>query len=250
MTRFRQRRSTAGMCAQVAPTLCLVALLGLPLAARQLPPGLLERAEQGDAGAQTELGTCYYAGRGVDRDDAEAVRWIRRAAEQEHAPAEYNLGLLYFRSRGVRGDDVEAAAWYRRAAEQGYAPAQGGLGYMYAYGAGVEEDRVRAFMWLELAWVGAETIADSRDPRSPHACGLLRPSEYELYDLETYPDEMNNLLGDIRLETQALAIDRQITARADPAVATLFANLSRRLDEILAETGALDEPTWLGTAVR
>ena len=73
---------------------------------------------------------------------------------------------------------------------------------------------------------------------------------YELYDLETDPDEMNNLLGDIRLETQALAIDRQIAARADPAIATLFANLSRRLDEILAETGALDEPTWLGTGVR
>ena len=73
--------------------------------------------------------------------------------------------------------------------------------------------------------------------------------QYELYDLETDPDEMHNLLGDIRLETQALAIDRQITARAEPAVATLFANLSRRLDEILAETGALDEPTW-GTGVR
>jgi TPR repeat protein len=140
----------------VAPTLCLVGLLGLPLAARQLPPGLLERAEQGDVEAQTELGSRYYAGRGVDHDDAAAVRWIRRAAELGHAPAEYNLGLLYFRSRGVRGDDVEAAAWYRRAAEQGYAPAQGGLGYMYAYGAGVEEDRVRAVMWLELAWMGAD----------------------------------------------------------------------------------------------
>ena len=67
---------------------------------------------------------------------------------------------------------------------------------------------------------------------------------YELYDLETDPGEMRNLLGDIRLETQAGAIDRQIMQRADPEVAALFQRLSRRLDALLAETGALDEPTW------
>ncbi len=155
MTRLLKFRSPPRIRAGVASILCLVALLGVPVGARQLPPGLLERAEQGDVEAQTELGTRYYAGRGVVQDDTEAVRWISRAAEQGHAPAEYNLGLLYFRSRGVLGDDAQAAAWYRRAAEQGYAPAQGGLGYMYAYGAGVEEDLVRAFMWLELAWTGA-----------------------------------------------------------------------------------------------
>lgn len=136
-------------------TLGVVLLAALPLVAEQLPPGLREQAEQGDAGAQTELGSRYYSGRGVSPDDAEAARWIRMAAEQGHAPAQYNLGLLYFRSRGVRGDDVEAARWYRRAAEQGYAPAQGGLGYMFAYGAGVDENHVLAYMWLELALTGA-----------------------------------------------------------------------------------------------
>ena len=138
-----------------AVTIGVVLLGTLPLLAEQLPLGLREQAAQGDAVAQTELGSRYYAGRGVSQDDAEAILWIRMAAEQGHAPAQYNLGLLYFRSRGVRGDDTEAAAWYRRAAEQGYAPAQGGLGYMLAYGAGVEEDHVLAYMWLELAVRGA-----------------------------------------------------------------------------------------------
>ena len=138
-----------------AVTIGVVLLVVLPLFAEQLPPGLREQAEQGDAVAQTELGSRYYAGRGVPQDDAEATRWIRMAAEQGHAPAQYDLGLLYFRSRGVRGDDTAAAAWYRRAAEQGYAPAQGGLGYMLAYGAGVDEDHVLAYMWLELAVMGA-----------------------------------------------------------------------------------------------
>ena len=126
-----------------------------PALAAQLPPGLQARAEQGDAEAQNDLGSRYYAGRGVERDDAEAARWIRRAAEQGYAPAQYNLGLLHFRNRGVAGNDAEAARWYRAAAEQGYAPAQAGLGYLYIYGAGVAEDHVLAYMWLELAWRGA-----------------------------------------------------------------------------------------------
>ena len=123
--------------------------------AGQLPAGLLERAEQGDAAAQNELGSRYYAGRGVERDDEAAARWIRLAAAQGYAPAQYNLGLLHFRNRGVAGDDAEAARWYRAAAEQGYAPAQAGLGYLYIYGAGVDEDQVLAYMWIELAWRGA-----------------------------------------------------------------------------------------------
>ena len=71
---------------------------------------------------------------------------------------------------------------------------------------------------------------------------------YELYDLEADPGERHNLLGDIRLETQAGTIDRQIVQRADPEVAALFQRLSRRLDDLLAETGALGEPTWRGAA--
>ncbi|MBP99209.1 MAG: hypothetical protein CL477_00835, partial [Acidobacteria bacterium] len=141
----------------VAVAVILVALVLGVLAHAQTREidALRAGAEQGDADAQNELGSRYYAGRGVSQDDTEAARWIRLAAEQGHAPAQYNLGLLYFRSRGVLGDDAEAATWYQRAAEQGYAPAQGGLGYMLAYGAGVDENHVQAYMWLELAWNGA-----------------------------------------------------------------------------------------------
>ena len=147
----------AGFAAgRLALAVCLAAaLVERPARAGQLPSGLRERAEQGDPAAQNEIGSRYYAGRGVERDDAEAARWIRLAAAQGYAPAQYNLGLLHFRNRGVAGSDAEAARWYRAAAEQGYAPAQAGLGYLHVYGAGVDEDHVLAHMWLELAWRGA-----------------------------------------------------------------------------------------------
>ena len=157
-----RRRAWLLAVGRVGPAACLAAACvtaapaAQPAPTGQLPPGLLERAEQGDAIAQNELGSRYYAGRGVKRDDAEAARWIRLAAAQGYAPAQYNLGLLHFRNRGVEGNDTEAARWYRAAAEQGYAPAQAGLGYLHIYGAGVDEDHVLAYMWLELAWRGAE----------------------------------------------------------------------------------------------
>ena len=46
---------------------------------------LLQRAEQGDAEAQIELGMLYSVGVGVPEDDAESVAWFRRAAEQGDA---------------------------------------------------------------------------------------------------------------------------------------------------------------------
>ena len=47
--------------------------------------GFLVHAEQGDATAQYKLGVMYNYGRGVLKDEAEAVRWYRLAAEQSHA---------------------------------------------------------------------------------------------------------------------------------------------------------------------
>lgn len=145
------------MPGRLALVVCLATMLRATVLAGQLPTSLQERAEQGDPVAQNELGSRYYAGRGVERDDAAAARWIRLAAAQDYAPAQYNLGLLHFRNRGVAGSDAEAARWYRAAAEQGYAPAQAGLGYLYIYGAGLDEDHVLAYMWLELARRGADS---------------------------------------------------------------------------------------------
>ena len=46
-------------------------------------------AEQGDAEAQFSLGVCYANGRDVQRADAEALKWYRRAADQDHVLAQF-----------------------------------------------------------------------------------------------------------------------------------------------------------------
>ncbi len=71
-----------------------------------------EKAEQGDADAQVKLGVMYFFGDGVPLDDAEAVKWFRKAAMQGHTMAQRNLGSMYSGGgKGVRKDKVEAYAW-------------------------------------------------------------------------------------------------------------------------------------------
>ena len=108
-------------------------------------------AEAGDAEAQYWLGDMYDHGRGVDEDDAEAVKWYRLAAEQGNADAQYDLGRMYDWGYGVEQDDAEAVKWYRRAAESGQAYAQHALGSRYENGRGVEKDIQLAYMWYRLA---------------------------------------------------------------------------------------------------
>lgn len=61
----------------------------------------------------------YADGWGVPEDDIEAVRLWRLAAEQGFAGAQTNLGIMYVNGDGVPKDDVEALRWFNIAAENG-----------------------------------------------------------------------------------------------------------------------------------
>ena len=77
-------------------------------------------ADKGDAKAQYELGRAFFSGTlGVAKDEAEAVKWFRKAAEQNLADAQYNLGVYYDSGEGVAKDEVEAYKWWLLAAGQG-----------------------------------------------------------------------------------------------------------------------------------
>src|SRR5438874_2938822 len=136
----------------LASSVALVQLAAQQTKADQKPIGEVKaKAEAGDAESEVELGLRYDKGEGVAKDQAEAVKWYRKAAEQNLAAAQYNLGLRYAHGEGVAKDQVEAVKWYRKAAEQNYAAAQENLGVCYVSGEGVAEDLVEAYKWLLLA---------------------------------------------------------------------------------------------------
>ena len=113
-------------------------------------------AEQNYAQAQYNLGTSYCYGRGVAKDEAEGVKWHRKAAEQNFAEAQGAMGTSFLTGQGVAKDEAEAVKWFRKAAEQNFAPAQYNLGSSYCFGRGVAKDEVEGVKWLRKAAEGVQ----------------------------------------------------------------------------------------------
>jgi hypothetical protein len=73
----------------------------------------------GNATAMANLGWMYANGTGVEKDDAEAVRWYRKAADKGEATAVANLGWRYANGQGVAKDPRQAAEWVFKAVKAG-----------------------------------------------------------------------------------------------------------------------------------
>ena len=61
----------------------------------------------------------YKQGQGVEKDEATAVKWYRKAAEQGDACAQTNLGAMYALGQGVPQNLSEALRWFRKAEAAG-----------------------------------------------------------------------------------------------------------------------------------
>lgn len=67
---------------------------------------------------QYNLALKLDAGEGVGENDAEALRWFRKAAAQGEPDAQYRVALLYAAGEGTELDLAEAHAWLVLAVEQ------------------------------------------------------------------------------------------------------------------------------------
>ena len=111
-------------------------------------------ADQGNAAAQTNLGTLYALGSGgLTKDDREAARLYKLAADQGFASAQTDLGIFYEQGRGgFAKDDRQAARLYKLAADQGHARGQNYLAVFYRDGrGGLEKDEHEAVRLFRLA---------------------------------------------------------------------------------------------------
>lgn len=117
-------------------------------------------ALRNDAKAQVTLGTMFMQARGVERDDTEAVTWLRKAANLGNAQGQFQLGLAHAVGTGVMQDDARAASWYRLAAEQDHAAAQYMLGQLLQTGTGVAKDEEEAVAWYRKS--AAQDFADAQ----------------------------------------------------------------------------------------
>ena len=137
--------------------LILTTLLAFQSAAASEFDEMKALADQDLAAATYTIGLKYDFGRGVPENDAEAVKWYRKAAEQGYAAAQFNLGFMYEAGEGVPENDAEAVKWFRKAAAQGLADAQSKLGFMYGTGKGVPENSILAYVWFSMAKTQGDT---------------------------------------------------------------------------------------------
>ena len=120
-------------------------------AREQTTIALRQKAADGDAKAQVQVGLAYVSGDGVTADDAEAVKWFRKAADQDDPGGERYLAEMYFTGRGVPADNAQAAKWLRLAAEQNDPQAEHNLAVLYLQGLGVPQNVFEALKWMRKA---------------------------------------------------------------------------------------------------
>jgi len=115
------------------------------------PDAIKKAAELGDAQAASNLGYMYEYGKGMPKNQNEAIKWYKKAADGGIAEAQNNLGYIYANGKGVPKDLPQAVALYSKAAEKGLAEAQYNLGVMYTNELATKVDYVKAYMWANLA---------------------------------------------------------------------------------------------------
>ena len=65
---------------------------------------------------QQKLGEFLAKGRGVEKNEAEALDWYRKAADQGSAEAGWQAAQMYFKGRGTAKDETAGMEWLKKAA--------------------------------------------------------------------------------------------------------------------------------------
>lgn len=120
-----------------------------------LKPAALE----GHPAAQLAVGSMYFHGHGLPKNEAEAMRWWQLAGQQGNAAAAKKLAYLHYSGVGTPKNLAETRRWFIRAADAGDAAAQEAAGVMLLDGVGGLSDPQSGVAYLRKAAAGGSTIA-------------------------------------------------------------------------------------------
>jgi len=121
---------------------------------------LEDKAMTGDPEAETTLALALHAATLLKRDDAGALRLLRKAADQGFVAAQESLGIFSAMGIGMeQSAPAEALEWYKKAAQQGSLDAATNIALMYANGLGIPKDSAQAMIWFRKAAEGGDATA-------------------------------------------------------------------------------------------
>lgn len=92
---------------------------------------LLAASQKGHTQAQSDLGDCYYEGKGTHVDYAQAIFWYQKAAEKGDLYSINQLGMQYLLAKGVPQDIDKAISFFEQSDRKGSAYGARVLGHIY-----------------------------------------------------------------------------------------------------------------------
>jgi TPR repeat protein len=87
----------------------------------------------------------------VPQSSGGAIAPVQKPGQNTNADASWQLALAYLKGIGVQQDERQAAKWLKKAANLGDPRAQAALSDLYLRGIGVQRDYVRAYTWASIA---------------------------------------------------------------------------------------------------
>lgn len=101
---------------------------GVPEDEKKAVQLLISSAQQGHVGAMYQLGNAFTFGNETSRmvadADIEAANWYFKAAKLGNSDAQYSLGLLFMAGKGLVKNEKEALYWMENAAKNGHKDAK------------------------------------------------------------------------------------------------------------------------------
>ena len=130
--------------------------------------------EAGNDQAMNLLGTMYYSGRVVEKDQSKAMEWYQKATEKGNALSMLNLGYGYYYGNGLEKNMEMAYKMFTKAALLGQQEALYKVGDMFLNGYFVEKDEKAAFeMYGRTFAIGKEHL-DEEAGQQMYSSACLR----------------------------------------------------------------------------
>ena len=121
----------------------------------------MKLAKKGNAEAQYKVGEMYEAGRGVDANKDEAMKWFTQAADGGSQNAKDKLLYVDMEKNGLTKDNKAEYEGLKTRAKGGNEYAQYYLGMMYSHGVGVKKNYNKADDLLGKASLAGVTAAET-----------------------------------------------------------------------------------------
>jgi TPR repeat protein len=110
-------------------------------------PLLKKAAELGSAEAQYNLGYCYQAGIGTERDLTKSIEWYSKSAEQGWNDALYAMMMAYGNGQGVNQDSKKAFEYALRCADNNDPTCMFNVIGCYKDGTGTDQNIAKMLAW-------------------------------------------------------------------------------------------------------